>query len=87
MGAMSRPRHVALTVEQIGPNSFQWLLTEGLDGRVVPLRTSSQPFTTYMDALDAGHVQLARLRASDLHGARSGHEPHFADPAELHDAI
>ena len=87
MGSMSRLRHVALTVEQIGPNSFRWLLTEGIDGHVVPLRTSSRPFTTYMGALDAGHVQLARLRASDLHGARGGDEPHSADPAELHDAI
>ena len=86
MGSMSSLRHVALTVEQIGPNSFRWLLTERLDGRVVTLNTSSQPFTTYMDALDAGRAELARLSSAALRDSRGGTEPQ-PYPAELHDAI
>jgi hypothetical protein len=59
---MTSLRHIAVTVEQTGRNDYTWVLTESIDGRSAVLK-KGQPRNNYMDALDAGHEELAQLLA------------------------
>ncbi|MEO5671097.1 MAG: hypothetical protein ABIR26_10440 [Ramlibacter sp.] len=59
---MNSVRHIAVTVEEAGPNNFVWVLTESTDGHGAVLKTGPS-CKSYMDALDAGHEELAQLLA------------------------
>ena len=59
---MNSLRHIAVTVEQTGRNDYTWVLTESIDGRSSVLK-KGPPRSTYMEALDAGHEELAQLLA------------------------
>lgn len=62
-----RLRHIALTVEQAGLNSYTWVLIESAAGRVFVLKKAESPQTTYMGALTAGYEALSLLSESGLH--------------------
>ena len=66
---MNSLRHIAVTVEQTGRNDFVWVLTESTDGHAAVLK-KGPACNSYMDALDAGHEELAHMLAQT--------EPHDA---------
>ena len=59
---MNSMRHIAVTVEQTGRNDFAWVLTESTEGRSAVLKRGPS-CSSYMDALDAGHEELANMLA------------------------
>ena len=65
---MNSPRHIAVTVEQSGPNDYAWVLTESTEGRSAVLKKGPSS-SAYMEALDAGRKELAQLLAQETHDA------------------
>lgn len=61
--AMDHLRQIALTVDEPDAGVFVWLLIESKhDAREYgELRAAPRPFDTYMEALEAGFVELKRM--------------------------
>jgi len=76
---MSHLRNIALTVQELEPGEFHWVLMEAVEtgGDDVlsyqPLESSSLHFTTYANALVAGLAAMRRLFGPE--GSRDGVGP------------
>jgi hypothetical protein len=69
---MASQRNIALTVHELEPGEFHWVLMEAVDGDhkpgaaetahvYVPLESAPEPYSTYSNALVAGVSVMRRL--------------------------
>jgi hypothetical protein len=68
---MSQLRNIALTVHELEEGEFYWVLMEGTDYAMedalpyLPLEASTDPHTTYANALVAGIAAIRRMFGKD----------------------
>ena len=79
---MTRLRHIAIWVDEPDPGYFHWVLHESTeDGSVwVDIRSSAAPYRSWMEAFDAGSVELFKLVPDERCGPRVSGEDEDADP-------
>ena len=79
---MARLRHIGVFVEEPDPGHFHWVLHESLEDATVwiDLDSSVLSFPSWVDAFDAGSVELFRLVADERCGPRAVGECEDADP-------
>lgn len=60
---MDHLRQIALTVDEQDHGHFYWVLIESKDDARIyeELKAAPEPFGTYMEALEAGFVELRRM--------------------------
>jgi len=79
---MSHLRHITVFVDEPHPGHFHWVLHESTeDGSVwIDIDSSVLSFPSWMEAFDAGCVELFKLVPDERRGPRAIGEGEDADP-------
>ena len=79
---MTPLRHITVFVDEADPGHFHWVLHESTeDGSVwVDVDSSVLSFPTWMEAFDAGCVELFKLAPDERIGPQTLGEDEDADP-------
>ncbi|MDM0070660.1 hypothetical protein [Variovorax sp. J31P207] len=77
---MTHLRHIAVWVDEPDPSHFHWVIHESTeDGSVwVDIESSAEAYLSWMEAFDAGCVELFKLVPDERSGPRALGED--ADP-------
>lgn len=79
---MTHLRHVTVFVDEPDPGHFHWVLHESTGDAAVwiDIESSIDSFPSWMDAFDAGCIELFKLVPDERHGPRVWGEDEDADP-------
>jgi len=79
---MTHLRHITVFVDEPDPGHFHWVLHESTeDGSVwIDIDSSVLSFPSWMEAFDAGCVELFKLGRDERRGPRAIGEGEDADP-------
>ena len=79
---MTHLRHITVFVDEPDPGHFHWVLHESSDDASVwtDVESSVESFPSWIEAFDAGYVELFKLVADERTGPRSIGEDEDADP-------
>ena len=79
---MTHLRHIAVWVDEPDPGHFHWVIHESTeDGSVwVDIESSAEAYLSWMEAFDAGSVELFKLFPDERSGPRALGEDEDADP-------
>lgn len=67
---MTHPRQITVFVDEADPGHFHWVLHESTEGASVwvDIQSSTESFTNWMEAFDAGCVELFKLVPENSRG-------------------
>ena len=79
---MTHLRHIAVFVDEPDPGHFHWVLHESTDDASawLDIQSSVNSFPSWLEAFDAGCVELFKLVPDDRTGPRTSGEGAKADP-------
>jgi hypothetical protein len=79
---MTPLRHITVFVDEADPGHFHWVLHEGTDDGLfwLDIGSSVDSFPSWMEAFDAGCVELFKLVPDERTGPRKSGEDEDTDP-------